>query len=205
MRHQVWPQPKRPSGPCVKAGNLTPGITDALLKQALAKWGVEGIKEVNITESRFGVIAFVVFKSEEQAQMMMMAQGVEVEGRPLMLEYMRAAPPPPVRQPDKRNAQPQKESAVEKLVKVTKLPAEFTQEELITHLRSHGVLGIAQVILKENQEALLRFNEPKNVKAAVSKADNTTFKSTKLTLTQIECTPQRFPLVAMQLYRYTQC
>eukprot|EP00435_Cladocopium_sp_Y103_P012148 s4985_g3.t1 len=96
----VWPGGKRPPGPIVKAGNLVKDITIPVLKQALSKWGVEGIKEVLLADSRFGQVALFLFKEVEQAQLMMMAQGVEVEGRPLMLEFL----------PATGNAKPEKKS-----------------------------------------------------------------------------------------------
>eukprot|EP00434_Breviolum_minutum_P030929 symbB.v1.2.027353.t2/scaffold2799.1/size70062/2 len=58
----VWPGGKRPPGPIVKAGNLVRDITIPALKQALSKWGVAGIKEVLLADSRFGQVALFLFK-----------------------------------------------------------------------------------------------------------------------------------------------
>ncbi|CAE8646668.1 unnamed protein product, partial [Polarella glacialis] len=176
---------KRPSGPCVKAVNLALGISTAVLKEALSRWGVEGIKEVVLSEGRFGPIALFLFKSGEQAELMMMAQGVEVEGRPLMLEYMSAAPPA-MRIPERRAPVASRELPPStKLVKATGLPKEIMEEDLVTHLRSHGVLGIAKVVLQRGQEGTVWFNEVENVKSAISKANNTIFREKTLTLQAI--------------------
>jgi len=173
----VWPGGKRPPGPIVKAGNLVRDITIPALKQALSKWGVAGIKEVLLADSRFGQVALFLFKEVEQAQLMMMAQGVEVEGRPLMLEFL----------PAPANAKPEKKANREasrstELIKVSGLPKKMDKHELVTHLRSHGVLGIAQVALQPDHTAIVRFNEERDVPKAISKAANTVFKEKKLLL-----------------------
>lgn len=173
----VWPGGKRPPGPIVKAGNLVRDITIPVLKQALSKWGVEGIKEVLLADSRFGQVALFLFKEVEQAQLMMMAQGVEVEGRPLMLEFL----------PATGNAKPEKKSNREasratELIKVSGLPKKMDKNELVTHLRSHGVLGISQVALQPDHTAIVRFNEERDVPKAISKAQSTVFKEKKLVL-----------------------
>eukprot|EP00439_Symbiodinium_sp_Y106_P045627 s452_g5.t2 len=174
----VWPGGQRPSGPIVKAGNLAKDITVPTLKQALTKWGVDGIKEVLLTESRFGQVALFLFKEVEKAQLMMMAQGVEVSGRPLMLEFLPA--PSNAKAAEKKPAKEAK--IVTEIMKVSGLPKKMEKSELVTHLRSHGVLGISQVVLEKHNTALVRFNEERDVPKAIDKANNTTFKEKKLTL-----------------------
>ncbi|CAK8991177.1 unnamed protein product [Durusdinium trenchii] len=171
----VWPGGKRPPGPMVKAGNLARDITIPALKQALSKWGVDGIKEVLLADSRFGQVALFLFKEAEQAQLMMMAQGVEVEGRPLMLEFLPAV----AAKPEKKAREVSRSTD---LIKVSGLPKKMDKNELVTHLRSHGVLGISQVALQPEHVAIIRFNEEKDVPKAISKAHNTVFKEKKLTL-----------------------
>ncbi|CAE7255683.1 cry11Bb, partial [Symbiodinium natans] len=161
----VWPGGQRPPGPIVKAGNLAKDITVPTLKQALTKWGVDGIKEVLLTDSRFGQVALFTFKEVEQAQLMMMAQGVEVSGRPLMLEFLPA--PSNAKAAEKK---PVKEAKiVTEIIKVSNLPKKMEKFELVTHLRSHGVLGISQVVLERQNTALVRFNEERDVPKAIEK------------------------------------
>ncbi|CAJ1395725.1 unnamed protein product [Effrenium voratum] len=169
----VWPGGKRPPEPMVKAANLSRDITVSALKQALSKWGVDGIKEVLLADSRFGQVALFLFKEVEKAQLMMMAQGVEVEGRPLMLEFLPAT---------KAEKKAKEASRATELLQVSGLPKKMEKNELVTHLRSHGVLGISQVVLQKNHEAIVRFNEERDVPKAISKANNTTFKEKKLKL-----------------------
>eukprot|EP00931_Biecheleriopsis_adriatica_P012712 TRINITY_DN113917_c0_g1_i1.p1 TRINITY_DN113917_c0_g1~~TRINITY_DN113917_c0_g1_i1.p1 ORF type:complete len:491 (-),score=86.34 TRINITY_DN113917_c0_g1_i1:38-1468(-) len=177
----VWPGGKRPAAPIVKASNLAEGITTAALKQAVGKWGVEGIKEVLLTQSRWGQVALFLFKDAEHAELMMMAQGIEVEGRPLMLHFLPASVAA-VKAGERKSGPSREARQSTGLVRVSGLPKKLDKDELVTHLRSHGVLGIAQVVLQKGRTAIVAFNEVKDVKKAISKAHNTAFKDVKVTL-----------------------
>eukprot|EP00435_Cladocopium_sp_Y103_P035417 s3172_g9.t1 len=68
------------------------------------------------------------------------------------------------------------------VLKVSGLPKKMDKNELVTHLRSHGVLGISQVALQPDHTAIVRFNEERDVPKAISKAQSTVFKEKKLLL-----------------------
>uniref|UniRef100_A0A7S0B7S6 RRM domain-containing protein n=1 Tax=Pyrodinium bahamense TaxID=73915 RepID=A0A7S0B7S6_9DINO len=181
---------KRTGGPCVKASNLVPGTTGATLKEALQTWGVTGIEEVAMSEGRFGPIAVMRFKTEAEAELMMMANGVQVEGMPMVLEYVPAAPAAP-RRPFGQDrlgswdAPAKRATAQSNFMKVTGLPKDIENQELVTFLRSYGVLGMAEVIVRKNL-GLVRFETLQNVEAAISKADGAALKGEKLSLKGID-------------------
>merc|ERR1719325_536245 len=99
---------------------------------------------------------------------MLLANGVEVEGVPLRVELLPAAPAAPQR-PGKKVAPPAwKQPAPSNLLKVAGVPKDTTKEELTTCLRSYGILGIVEVQLVVD-DGLVRFQTPQNVKAAIEK------------------------------------
>merc|ERR1712038_1290486 len=125
------------------------------------------------------------FKTEAEAELMMLANGIQVEGVPLRVELLPAAPAVPQR-PDKRVIAPPawKQPAPSNLMKVVGVPKDTTNAELMTCLRSYGILGIVEVQLVVDA-GLVRFQTPQNVKSAIEKAASATLKGAKLTLQEI--------------------
>lgn len=182
----MMPGMPRPGGigTCVKVSNLAPGVSQQSLKDALQVWGVTGITEVVISEGRFGPVAMMRFKTEAETELMMLANGIEVEGAPLRVELLPAAPAAPQR-PGKRVPPPAwKQPAPSNLLKVVGVPKDTTNAELMTCLRSYGILGIVEVQLVVDA-GLVRFQTPQNVKSAIEKAASATLKGAKLTLQEI--------------------
>jgi len=167
---------KRKQGPCVKATNLAPGVAPATLKEALTAWGVTGIGEVSMATGRMGQpIAFLSFKSVDEAELMMQASGVRVEGRPLVLELQMPVTTPATA--SKGGSSTSRARASTTTLKVSNLPEKVTHESLKTFLRQHGVLGIAEVnILEDGQSGYVRFKEPEKVNMAILKTSGASFE-----------------------------
>lgn len=101
----------------------------------------------------------------------------------MVLEYLPAAPVAP-RQLGRGNDSAKRAPTPSSLMKVTGLPKDTDNQELVTCLRSYGVLGLAEVIVTE-RIGLVRFHTPQNVEAALSKADGASLKGEKLSLRPI--------------------
>jgi len=166
----------------VKATNLSSSVTEATLKIALESWGITGIGEVQIAPSRHGApMALVKFRSENDAEKMLQARGVAIDGKPLVLEAMRtAAPAKPGAVATKGTEQT---PILTTFVKVASLPKEINDKEIVTFLRQYGVLGIIEAqLVEEEGYATVEFQTADNVKSAIAKADGKQLKGSAVTI-----------------------
>mmetsp|Transcript_27892 Transcript_27892/g.64805 ORF Transcript_27892/g.64805 Transcript_27892/m.64805 type:complete len:271 (-) Transcript_27892:138-950(-) len=176
----VAPAKKKPEF-VVKATNLAASVTEATLKIALETWGVTGISEVQIAPSRHGTpMALVKFKTENDAEKMLQARGVSIDGKPLAVEPMRTAMPSKRAEPTKGMVE---QASLTTFVKVSGLPKEVTDKEIITFLRQYGVLGIVEAAVAEDGEhAVVELQTADNVKSAIMKANGKALKGMNVTL-----------------------
>ncbi|CAK0817857.1 unnamed protein product [Prorocentrum cordatum] len=165
------PAASRASGARVKVGNLTPGISTVNLKDALQRWGIMGISHIEKPQGSFGKEAVVHFKKEADAELMLQASGIQVEGRACTVTPMAKVEKASKVDAGSAGSQGGPLAAAEtNLMKVVGMKSGSEQQDLITFLRGRGVLGIVEVVAR-GSTGLVRFQQAEHVKAAVMKAD----------------------------------
>eukprot|EP00747_Dinoflagellata_sp_TGD_P191602 gnl/TRDRNA2_/TRDRNA2_55207_c0_seq1.p1 gnl/TRDRNA2_/TRDRNA2_55207_c0~~gnl/TRDRNA2_/TRDRNA2_55207_c0_seq1.p1 ORF type:complete len:502 (-),score=126.05 gnl/TRDRNA2_/TRDRNA2_55207_c0_seq1:33-1472(-) len=184
-RPDVVQNAAKPKGVFVHAVNLADTVTSQSLRETLQTWGVNGIAEVNVEWGRLGLVGKIKFNSVTQAELCVQANGVVLEGRPLMMQMAPQVVLPKGKGGGKDEKKPpakkveEEKKEKEPCVKVSNLnlTKDSTPEELVTHLRSYGVLGIEDVNLaSEGDHAYIQFETLGNVTSAITKANDTKFK-----------------------------
>lgn len=170
------PEAKKSDGPCIKVSNLAPSTSSFTLKESLQAWGVGGIVDVKMSVGRTGPIAILTFKTQQEAQIALQANGIDVDHMPLRLEYVPTVKGSKVSSNDEgeveRPARSSKEPGLpSEYLRISGVPPAAVKDDLLSFLKQHGVLGILEIEISEEEQgvAYVRFKTAENVKAALTK------------------------------------
>lgn len=231
----------------VKAMNLGERITPLKLQQGLQQWGVSGIAEVQCRNGKNGLFAYIKVKTTAEAELMMQANGIKIDGRPVVLQLApptfqfpapasgsqaQAALAAPVTQPGPLRGEPQQGAVQQReqqaqqhlrqqavamapslsatadagahaakapVLQVSDLPPDVTSQEVLTFLRSLGVLGIQEIDIDDDEggadtepaSAFVLFEHMAQVQSAMLKAYGASYCGQQVALQQVPRMPPR--------------